>query len=103
MFVFKKIATFWAPVKITLPGGEVQECECEFVYLDDQQWGAKSKLSTFDFLKEHWKGWRGIVDENEQEVPFSDAQLEAFLGHAYIATGALAGYSGARAGLRAKN
>lgn len=103
MFKFIPVTTFWAPVKIVLPGGEEQEFEGEFVYIDDAAWVAAQKMTNGDFLRAHWTGWRGIVDEDDKALPFSEAQRELLLGHSYIAAGVLAGYATARQGLRAKN
>jgi hypothetical protein len=102
-FKFAAIVNFWTTVTVTTPGGEQQEFEGQFVYLDDKQWDEKGKLPPLEFLQQHWVGWKGILDTDDQEIPFSPDQRDRLLGHAYIIQALLGAHGAARAGLRAKN
>lgn len=103
MFKFVPIATFIAPVSVVTPGGEEQTFDAEFVYLDDAANEEASQLTIGELLRKVWRGWRGIQDESGRELPYSDAQREALMRHAFVVNRVFAAYTSARAGLRAKN
>lgn len=54
-------------------------------------------------LRERVKGWSGIVDEADQPIAFTAANLDAFLANALLRDALLAGLIEASTGARSKN
>lgn len=102
-FKFAAITSFWAPVKVITPGGEEQEFEAQFVYLDDKGWAGKQQVPTLDFLREHWTGWQGIVGADERAIDYSVEKRDELLDHSFVALAVITAYREARMGQRAKN
>lgn len=101
-FKFQEISTFEAPVDVVTPSGDVQSFSGTFLYLDDAANAEAVKLSNEELLRQVWKGW-DILGPDDQPLPFSKAQLELFLKHAYIHNAVVLHYVRARMGQRAKN
>lgn len=102
-FKFEEIATFKTPVDIVTPDGERQAFTGVFAYIDDKAADELAKLPVTDGLRQVWKGWEDIVGPDDKPLPFSEAQLELFLGHGYINNATLVAFFRGRQGLRAKN
>lgn len=103
MFKFVPIETFTAPVTLITPGGEAQTFKAVFSYLDDKANDEAVKLDNTELLRNIWKGWSEINDDQDKPLPYSDDQRELFLRHTYITNAVVTAYVNSRAGLRPKN
>ena len=80
-FVLKKSATYFWPVKLEVPidGGkfEVVQFDAEFKSIPQSRLldliakQERGRATDVDVVKEILVGWKGIVDDQENEIPFS--------------------------------
>lgn len=86
MFVIKKDANYYWPVKVLSPEGDgkqvTQTFDAQFKRIPQSRLSALLKdddATDAGFAREVVVGWRGIVDESKNEVPFSDGLLQEML------------------------
>lgn len=86
MFVLKKEASYYWPVKITSPSGdgkrEVSSFDAEFKRLSQSRLTELLKdenATDVGFAKEVVVGWRGVKDEDGNDIVFSQAALDQAL------------------------
>jgi len=101
----KQSDTFWWPVTVMVPvdGGrhDKQTFDVEFARLGISEaerlvgeigTGERSELDGF---RQMVKGWRGVLDADEQEVPFSDGALQQVLDIPTVGASILEAFRGA--------
>lgn len=110
MFVLKQSDTYTWPVTVKFPvsGGRHTEekFDAEFKRItqskirDIQQRIADDQLTDIDLAKDVLVGWKGVLDENKNEIPFSieakDQLLEVALVGSAVAAAFFESFSGAK-------
>lgn len=110
MFKFKKIKSVRWPVSVPVPvdGGktEAAEFEAEFLYLDEpslQRLLIDSAGNNKEQLRKVVVGWNGLLDENDEPLPFSQDNLEVVTDYPYIALAMIEAFGAMQRGAAAKN
>ena len=113
MFVLNKNGSYSWPVIFSVPadGGKVEKKSFEVTYkrlpqsklkkvLDEVE---ESKVTDIDFCKDVVIGWKGIQDEDGNELQFSESSLESLLDYPMLAKTLVLTYIESLSGAKAKN
>lgn len=107
MFKFQKIPRVKWPVTIAVPqdDGEVVSKEISVGYklIPHKRFMELSGDNDLALLKEVVIGWTGIGDEDGNDLPFSEANLDDLLQHAFIRLPLFSGYMQASSAAPTKN
>lgn len=115
MFVLNQSATYTWPVEISFPtnGGKHEKQSFDVVFKRLTQKRLKEYLEAVDtgndklndetFCREVLAGFKGIVDDKGEEVPFSEEALDALLNIPSVAKAIVMAYLASIAGAKAKN
>lgn len=111
MFVLKKSYTYFWPVNVEIPkdGGKFEKFsfEAQFKQLPQSRikevFGDSSEVKDVDFCKESMVGWKGVKDENGEDVPFSISSLEEMLEMPSVAKNIVSAFVESIAGSKIKN
>lgn len=109
MFKLEKERTFTWPVKIKVPtdGGVFADagfdCKFKLVSQDEIDDFVAGKVSERDFLKANIVGWTGVQDDQDRELPFSEAARDSMIGIPYVRVALMGAYLEAMSGARRKN
>jgi hypothetical protein len=81
-FKLDQSETFEWPVKVDMPAGgshTQHKFTAHFRRLTQDQINEMSRQDDGDFLREVLSGWKGVVDDDEKEVPFSEDARDRML------------------------
>lgn len=99
MFVMKKTSTYFWPVKVSRPADagkqEVSTFDVEFKSISQsrlQELLNDDNASDIAFAREVVIGWRGIQNENQAEIPFSEGAFNDLLEISGVAAGISVAY-----------
>ncbi len=113
MFVLKQSETYTWPVTVKFPvsGGRHSEekFDAEFKRITQskvkeiQQQIADELITDIDLAKEVLVGWRGVLDENKNEIPFSIEAKEQLLDVALVGSAVAQAFFESFSGAKRKN
>ena len=82
MFKIALEPTFTIPIEIDLPGMKTRPVfEATFRRLSKSEYQKlmASSIAPAELVKQVMVGWKGVVDEAEREIPFSEGELDKLL------------------------
>lgn len=113
MFKIAQTETFTWPVTVKIPadGGryESHTFDAKFKRISQSRIDELNErlsagtMSDREFVNEILDGWSGVIDESNQQVPYSDSTRDALLQVTLVRTAIIAAYSEAYAGAQRKN
>jgi hypothetical protein len=105
MFVLKQSDTYFWPVTVELPlsGGkkEKHSFEVEFKRIPQSQIKAMiddSESTDVDFCRVVMAGWKGVVDQDGKEIPFTDGTRDGLIDIPSVAQAVLLAFLDANSG-----
>jgi hypothetical protein len=93
------------PVSVESPvnGGKTERSEftAKFKVLTDPEFEklAKTAKTDVDLVNGFLLGWSGLLDESDQEILYSAANIKALLGFPFVKNAIMKSYNFARAGV----
>lgn len=93
------------PVNVEQPvnGGKVERSEftAKFKVLTDSEFEklANKAKTDVELVNGFLIGWSGLVDESDQEIPYTAANTKALLGFPFVKNAIMKSYNSARAGI----
>lgn len=110
MFVISQSESYAWPVEVKLPasGGTFDKhtFEAEFKRMPAsriRELIAREDILDIDFCREVMVGWKGIVDNNMKEIPFSETARDRMLDVPGVAQAIYAAFLESHSGARRKN
>lgn len=110
MFILKKEASYYWPVKITQPtgNGATEKSTFDIHFKRISQSRLKEAINSpeandVDFAKEVVIGWRGVHDEEKKEIQFSESAFADVLEIPGVAAAISTAYLESISGAKAKN
>lgn len=103
MFVLAKECTFTWPVSVLVPGSgrhEAKTFQGRFRVVPARRAAELMgpERAPLPLLREALIGWQGVVDEQGQAVPYSEAARDALLDHPFVLAAVARAYADALSG-----
>ena len=102
-FVLKQSASYSWPVKFDVPEDGHYRRETFEVQFKNISQSRFQELIDFDIVREVVVGWSGILNEKNEEMPFTKARFEKLLDVLGLATAIATAFIESRTGAKRKN
>jgi hypothetical protein len=113
MFKMSQSQTYFWPVALNMPasGGKYEKSTFDVEYLrlpqsrilEMRATGEQGLITDAEVCREIVKGWKGILDESGDEMPFSETNLSGLLDVALVAGAIVKAYFESMSGIKQKN